>query len=147
VATARQYGPYPHALAGLVGRLAYRLGWTFTLRDMERDHADTHGAAAGGLTLVVYADVHDAYEPARRRPVNHYFPVPAATYNEASWLRWLLGCVLLVEQHEACEWFRLGDGDGDVRPFSPTHGPGENLYSIKELATDEERRTSFRGTR
>jgi hypothetical protein len=144
---ARQYGPYPQALADLVGRLAYRPGWAFTLRDMERDPADTHGAAAGGLTLVVLAGVHDAYEPGRRRPVNHYFPVPAATYNEASWLRWLLDCVLLVEQHEACEWFRLGEGEGDVRPFAPTHGPGENPYSIKELATDEARRTSFRGTR
>jgi hypothetical protein len=27
------------------------------------------------------------------------------------------------------------------------HGPRENPYSIKELATDEARRTSFRGTR
>lgn len=146
-ATARQYGPYPHALADIVGRLRYRPGWAFGLRDMKRDPADTHGAAAGGLTLVVFADVDDAYEPDRRRPVNHYFPVPAATFNEAAWLRWLLDCVLLVEQHEACEWFRLDGGDQDVRPFAPTHGPGENPYSIKELATDEARRTSFRGTR
>lgn len=141
----RQYGPYPHALAGLVERLRYRDGWTFNLRDMERDPADTHGAAAGGLTLVVYADVNDTYHPDRRRPVNHYFPVPAATFNERAWLRWLLDRVLDVERHEACEWFRLDDGDGAFRPFCPTHGPGENPYSIKELATDAARRTSFRG--
>jgi hypothetical protein len=144
----RQYGPYPHTLADLVGRLHYRPGWTFALRDLERDPASTHGAAAGGLTLVVYADVNDTYHPDRRRPVNHYFPVPAATFNEQSWLRWLLDRALDVERHEACEWFRLADGDGGVtRPFAPTHGPGENPYLVKELATDEARRTSFRGVR
>ena len=143
--TARQYGPYPHTLAGLVEHLHYRPGWTFTLRDMERDPASTHGAAAGGLTLDVFADVHDTYHPDRRRPVNHHFPVPAATYGEAAWTRWLLDCCLMVEQHEACEWFRLDAGDGAFRPFAPTHAPGENPYSVKELATDEARRTSFRG--
>ncbi len=140
---ARQYGPYPTELAALVERLHYRPGWLFALNDLERDPAGTHGAAAGGLTLVVFADVHDTYNPNLRRPVNHYFPVPAATYNEASWVRWLLDCCLLVEQHEACEWFRL---DG-LRPFAPTHGPGENPYSVKELATDDARRTSFKGVR
>ncbi len=143
----RQYGPYPQALADLVGRLRYRPGWTFALSDMERDPADTHGAAAGGLTLVIFADVHDTYAPDWRRPVHHYFPVPAATYNGGSWLRWLLDCVLLVERHEACEWFRLGEAVTAERPFARTHGPGENPYVVKELATDEARRTSFRGVK
>ena len=99
----RQYAPHPAELEDLVHHLRYRPGWTFTLTDLERDPPDTHGAAAGGLTLVVFADVHDTYQPEKRRPVNHYFPVPAATYNRASWLRWLLDCLLLVEQHECCE--------------------------------------------
>ena len=102
-----QIAPYPHELAELVAQLAYRPGWRFHLEDIERDPATTHSGSARGLTLVIFADVHDSYHPEQRRPVNHYFIVPAATYDRRAWLRWLLDRVLDVEQHEACEWFRL----------------------------------------
>lgn len=35
-------------------------------------------------------------------------PVPAAAYNEQSWTRWLLEQILLVEKHEAMEFFKGG---------------------------------------
>lgn len=35
--------------------------------------------------------------------------------------------------------------DGE-RPYAPNHGPGHDPYTIRETSTDEERRTSFRGT-
>ena len=152
-----QTAPYPYELAELVERLAYRPGWRFTLADIERDPASTHGAAAGGLTLIVFADVHDTYHPEERRPVNHYFIVPAATYDRRAWLRWLLDRVLDVEQHEACEWFRFPMpprwdpasvshlAQPDDRPYAPNHGPGRDPYTIVEYATDVDRRTSFRG--
>lgn len=136
-----QYAPYPTELADLVAQIAYRPGWRFTLTDLERDPATTRGAPAGGLTLIIFADVHDSYHPEQRRPVNHYFVVPAATYDRRSWLRWLLDRCLDVERHEACEWFRLGD----ERPFAPNHGPGRDPYTIFEYGTDADRRTSFRG--
>ena len=71
----------------------------------------------------------------------HYFPVPPAAYDVRSWRRWLLEQVLLVERHEACEFFQLA---GD-RPYAPSHGPGNDPYLIRELGTDEDVRTSFRG--
>jgi hypothetical protein len=141
VTVLQQYAPFPKELADLVSRLRYRPGWRFNLVDVERDPESSHGAAAGGLTLIIYADVYDTYHPKIRRPVNHYFIVPAATYDRRSWQRWLLECVLKVERHEACEWFVV---DGE-RPFAPNHGPGRDPYTIFEYSTEEERRTSFRG--
>jgi hypothetical protein len=116
----QQWAPYPRELDDLVNRLEYRPGWRFAMYQLERDPADTHGDSAGGLTLVVHADVMDAYQPGMNRPVKHYFAVPAATYDRETWLRWLLDCVLKVEQHEACEWFAVGG----ERPYGPNHGPG-----------------------
>jgi hypothetical protein len=152
----QQYAPFPEKLADLVGRVRYRPGWRFSLIDMERDPASSHGAAAGGLTLIILADVHDSYHPELHRPVNHYFVVPAATYDRESWRRWLLERVLEVERHEACEWFQIVDmpsyqgQDGEQhelvsRPFAPNHGPGRDPYTIFQYATDEDRMMSFRG--
>lgn len=151
-----QYAPYPDELADLVSRVRYRPGWRFTLAEMERDPASSHGGAAGGLTLTIFADVQDTYHPEIRRPVNHFFIVPAATYDRQSWERWLLDCILKVESHEACEWFQIVDMEsfptqgGEVhegvrRPFAPNHGPGKDPYTIFSYSTDEARRTSFRG--
>lgn len=155
----RQYAPFPAVLAELVANLRYRPGWTFELKDIERDPASTHGAAAGGLTLVgltgewvreevepsgtqrVYRGAMDAYHPSVPRPVYFYFPVPAATYDERSWRRWIFDRLLDVERHEAMEHFQIGD----ERPYSPSHGPGNDPYFIREVGTDLDQRTSFRG--
>jgi hypothetical protein len=110
------------------------------LIDVERDHADVHGAAAGGLTLEVHAHTDDAYHDGSRSVI-HYFPVPAATYDKRSWRRWLLDCLIKIETHEACEFLQI---DGE-RPFAPNHGPGRDPYTIFEYAKDIDRRTSFRG--
>jgi hypothetical protein len=152
--TMRQYAPFPHALKEIVDGIQYRPGWTFTLEDRERDPADTHGGAAGGLTLVGltggyefngesndYIGAMDAYHPMRPRPVYFYFPVPAATFDEQAWRRWVFDRIMEVELHEAMEHFVV---DGQ-RPFSPTHGPGQNPYVVTEYRDDIDRRTSFRG--
>lgn len=142
-----QSAPYPHDLADLVQRWRYRPGWRARLfDDYLRDPADTHGAEGRGFTLSIVADVMDTYHPDQRRPVQHLFIVPAATYTRESWRRWLRDCVLAVERHESMEWLRFVDDDGgEVRPFAPTHGPGDDPYALVEYATDEQRRTSFRG--
>jgi hypothetical protein len=170
--TMRQYAPYPTVLAKLVKNLRYRPGWSFELKTIERDPADTHGGAAGGLTFVGitgswewteldgsrhYVGAEDAYHPGTPRPVYFYFPVPAATYDEQSWRRWLFERILDVERHEAMEHFQIGE-EGDFvlpngervmevvhRPYSPTHGPGRTPYVVFEVTTDENKRTSFRG--
>jgi len=150
-----QSAPYPHILADLVAKLKYRPGWSFTLEDIERDKPGVHSGAARGLTLVgltgnftwdeehghQYVGAMDAYHPEQSRPVYFYFPVPAATYDTRSWRRWLFDRIVDVETHEAMEYFAIGD----ERPYSPSHGPGNDPYMVREVGTDLDKRTSFRG--
>lgn len=138
-----QYGPFPAELAAVIAEVSYRPGWEFTLTgsEYERDHAGVHGSAAGGMTLIIFADVNDSHHPALRRPVNHLFEVPTATYNREAWTRWLFERCRDVETHEAMEWFRVGG----EQPFAPVHAPGHDPYTVVQLTTDEARRTSFLG--
>lgn len=133
----RQTAPDPTELFDLVDGLAYRPGWTFVLEDVDR------GQGSEGLTLDIVTRGYDSYHPERGEVyrVHHFMPVPPAAYDRASWQRWLFEQILLVERHEACEFFSI---DG-VRPYAPNHGPGHDPYVVRELTTDEDRRTSFRG--
>ena len=75
-------------------------------------------------------------------------PVPPAAFDTRSWQRWLFDQLLLVEQHEAMEFFAIHDSPGGehaVRPFAPSHGPGNSPYTVLEYATDLDRRTKFTG--
>ncbi|MCU1494843.1 MAG: hypothetical protein JWO62_2607, partial [Acidimicrobiaceae bacterium] len=149
----RQYAPFPFDLAALVASVEYRPGWTIKLVDVERDPADTHGHSAGGLTLIITTCGYNSYHPDRGEHyrVNHYSIVPAATYNRASWLRWLFEQFLLVERHEAMEFFSVTVPHPDdglpvrKRPFAPTHGPGDDPYIVHEAASAIQTATSFRG--
>lgn len=79
--------------------------------------------------------------------MRHFFPVPVATYDARSWRRWLFDQLLRVELHEACEFFRLEDRAGTAdRPFAPHHGPGRDPYTVFEVGSELNVRTSFRGT-
>jgi len=73
--------------------------------------------------------------------VNHYMPVPPAAFDERSWRRWLFDQCLLVERHEAMEFFAIDD----ERPYAPSHGPGNDPYIVREVGTETDQRTSFRG--
>lgn len=132
-----QTAPYPDALWGLVDKMSYRPGWTFELEHLDR------GQGSEGLTFVVTSKGYNSYHPDRGETyrVQHYFPVPPAAFNEQSWRRWLLECMLKIESHEACEFFAIGED----RPYAPHHGPGHDPYVIFEHGTDQDRRTSFRG--
>lgn len=130
-----QSAPWPAALERLVAALAYKAGWTFALEHRDR------GQGSVGLTLAILIETPDSYAPDRLMRVYHYFIVPAAAYDERSWRRWLFDQIVLVEQHEAMEFFTI---DGD-RPYAPNHGPGSDPYTVRELATDLDRRTNFRG--
>lgn len=131
----RQTAPHPTVLAELVDKLVYKPGWQFTLADTDR------GQGSQGLTLAILITTPDSYHQDTKRRVMHYMPVPPAAFNAQSWRRWLFDQVLLVESHEACEFFQI---DG-VRPFPPHHGPGFNPYTIFDHGTDQDARTSYRG--
>lgn len=130
----RQVAPYPSVLADLVDRAKFRPGWTFRLRDLDR------GQGSAGLTLVIEVATTNSYPPHEQIHVLHYMPVPPAAYDARSWLRWLFDQCVLVDRHEACEFFEI---DGD-KPYAPSHGFGQDPYLIRELGTEEDRRMSFR---
>jgi hypothetical protein len=133
----RQTAPQPLLLESLVDRVAYRPGWTIRLGDVDR------GQGSEGLTLVVTTLGYNAYHPelGETYRVHHYFPVPPAAYDERSWRHWLLEQLLLVERHEACEFFQIGG----ERPYAPHHGPGNDPYIVFEHGTAKDVRTSYRG--
>jgi hypothetical protein len=139
----RQTAPYPTALHSLVERATYRPGWTFWLADIDRDKDPQGGVAGGGLTLCITTKGYNTYKPSEGETyrVNHYFIVPAATYDERAWLRWLFDQILLVETHEAMEFFKIDKH----RPYAPNHGPGRNPYTVLERGTEEDAATMFTG--
>jgi hypothetical protein len=130
-----QTSPWPEALERLVDKLTYKKGWTFSLEERDR------GQGSVGLTLAILIECVDSYDPSRIMSVYHYFIVPAAAYDERSWRRWLFDQIVLVELHEAMEFFAI---DGD-KPYSPSHAPGNDPYMVREVGTDVDRRTNFRG--
>lgn len=130
-----QVAPYPTILADLVKAMKYKAGWTFGLHHIDR------GQGSAGLTLMIHITGPNSYHPEQSISVNHYMVVPAASYDVRSWQRWLFDQVLLVERHEACEFFQVDDG----RPYAPSHGPGNDPYLIREVGSELDVRTSFRG--
>jgi hypothetical protein len=135
--TMHQFAPYPHELAALVETCEYREGWHISLTQDDCDR----GQGSIGLTLLIVVETVNSYPPRQPMRVRHLFPVPPAAYNRASWARWLFEMFLLVERHEAMEFFTV---DG-AKPFAPNHGPGWDPYIVTQMTTNLDRRTSFRG--
>jgi hypothetical protein len=127
--------PFPRDLQQLVVELNHKPKWRATLGYVDRDQGSQ------GLTLSVYIAEPDAYDHDSSRHVVHYFPVPPAAYDYRSWRRWLFDQLGLVDDHERMEHFTIA---GET-PYAPSHGPGNNPYLVRELGTETDRRTSFRG--
>jgi len=133
----KQIAPKPDLLFELVERLTYKPGWIFQLVDLDR------GQGSEGLTLVIRVTGLNSYNPEERFTVLHYMIVPAASYNERSWRRWLLDQILLVERHEACEWFQI---DGE-HVYGPNHAPGNDPYIVFDWSTEQESQLNYKGER
>jgi hypothetical protein len=130
-----QAAPYPTALAEIVDRCTYRPGWRIWLGQ------DDRGQGSTGLTLVITTNTVNSYHHDQPMYVNHLFIVPAAAYDARSWRRWLFECFHQVELHEAMEFFTIAG----QKPYAPSHGPGNDPYLVREVGTDIDVRTSFRG--
>lgn len=133
----RQQAPYPETLERLVGCLRYKKGWEFSLVDLDR------GQGSEGLTLIILVTSPNTYEPTSTIRVNHYMIVPPAAFDERAWSRWLFDQILLVEQHEASEFFQI---EGH-RPYAPNHAPGRNPYTLIDQGTPEDATTNYLGER
>lgn len=115
-----------NVLIDLVSGVSCKPGWRFSLADEE-----------GALRLVITVPGKDSYDSERSLTVNHYFPVPTATYNEKSWRRWVFEMCRRVENHELGEWFQVNG----ARPFAPLHGSGEDPYTVHEYREEIDART------
>lgn len=136
-----QCAPFPNVLKDLVERLSYRPGWIFKLSDVNRDK-DINGNIVGyGLTLDVVTLGRNSYrlDDGETYRVHHYFIVPAATYDERAWTRWLFNRLIDVETHECMEFFKIDK----KRPYAPSHGPGNDPYVVRERQTEEDAHTMF----
>lgn len=135
--TLTQIAPFPAVLETLVAQVRYKSGWAFSLQDIDR------GQGSAGLTLIIAITCPDTYHPTRTIRVNHYMIVPPAAFDERAWCRWLFDQILLVEQHEAAEFFQVcGE-----RPYAPNHAPGRNPYTITDQGTPQDATTDYRGER
>jgi hypothetical protein len=121
-------------LRELVGQCQCKPGWTFHLQD-----------EGGALRLVITVPGVDSFNPKRPFTVRHYHPVPIATYNAKSWRRWIFDQCLRTETHELGEWLRFGEGELEMRPFLPTHGPGEDPYALREYRDEDDAFTTQGG--
>lgn len=131
-----QVAPFPVELDLLVKTCQFRPGWSIALYpDYDR------GQGSRGLTVSVVVDTVNSYEPHEAMRVNHLFPVPPAAYDARSWQRWLFERLREVDSHEAAEFYTV---DG-VKPYAPSHGPGNDPYLIRELGTDIDVRTAYTG--
>lgn len=142
----RQSAPDPEPLRELVAALRYRDGYRFSLTSDDYDR----GQGSKGLTLIINITGRNSYPPHGTVSVNHLFPVPPAAYDRRSWQRWLFDRIGDVDLHERCEWFGIADSPGSehvVKPYAPSHGPGNDPYLIREVGTVEDVETSFRGER
>lgn len=110
-------------------------GWTFNL------------TADNPPELHITISGHNNYKPDEPFVVTHCHPVPHASYNEASWRRWIFEQCRRTMNHEIGEALRFGTDENPIRPFVPMHGPGEDPYTVHEWRSEEDARKDQRGRR
>lgn len=85
-------------------------------------------AHGGGLKVVrIRVPTDHSLDPDQPVLIDHQLPIPPVSMAAEEWERWILDQILLVERHEACEWFQVGDR----RPFYPEHGLNSEPYKIR----------------
>jgi hypothetical protein len=87
---------------------------------LERKDADNYAV----LHILTYNP--NTYRPEDMRLTRHEFIVPAATYNERQWVRWVADRILSIEAHETMENFFV---NGE-RVNAPRHGNGWDPYAL-----------------
>jgi hypothetical protein len=116
-----------HILRKLVEEVRCKPGWSFSLLDED-----------GALRLIITVECFDSFNPEFPFRVRHYHPVPTVTFNEKSWRRWIFDQCIRTETHEVSEWLRFGFDNKEIRPFLPTHGPGEDPYANREYRNEDD---------
>jgi hypothetical protein len=126
------------ALAEVVAEVAYKDGWTFRLEHIQRPTEQYAGSE--GLTLRIRADVPNSVKPGEMTYVEHWMAVPPTSWNRETWVRWVLDQIILVETHEAMEFYAVAG----KKPYFPAHGPGRDPYAIQLTDAEINRRREAR---
>jgi hypothetical protein len=113
------------ALVAVVAKVTYKPGWRVWLDYMPR--ATEQYTGSEGLTLRIAALVFDSRDPGYTTPVEHWMAVPPTSWDRPTWERWVLDQLILVERHEAMEFYAVGGH----KVFFPAHGPGRDPYAIE----------------
>lgn len=79
----------------------------------------TRDDGANYAVLFIYTWMPNTYHPDEMRYTQHEFVVPVATYNRATWRRWVFDRMCSLELHEAGEAFR--EVDPDACPHCGAH--------------------------
>lgn len=96
-------------------KIRYKPGWHFFV-EMIRNEPN----------LTISTTTQDSYHPeVDDYHTAHHFVVPNdVVMNEKELNRWVFDCILLVELHEAMEFFQV---DG-MRPYAPIHSRAAGTY-------------------
>lgn len=134
--TNEQHGPAhaAEALAQVVSEITYKDGWTLRLDYIERPTEQYTGSE--GLTLRIHAVVPNSVKPGQVTYVEHWMAVPPTSWARDAWVRWVLDQIILVETHEAMEFYSVGG----FKPYFPAHGPGRDPYEISLTDAEIDRR-------
>ena len=97
----------------LAASLKYKPGWAFRI-----------GGPLNGF-LCVFATTTDSGCPTRERATQHMFSLPQACDIPTA-ARWVFGCLLQAELHEAGEFFAVGG----FRPHFPHHQDEGSPYEL-----------------
>ena len=125
-----QHGPEDAAaaLASVVAQVAYKDGWRVWLAYMKRP--TEHYAGSEGLTLCISATVPDSTRPGEATHVEHWMAVPPTSWERPTWERWVLDQLILVETHEAMEFYSVGGH----KCYFPSHGSFRMCTPIRFIA-------------
>lgn len=136
-----QHGPShaAEALAQVVADATYKDGWTLRLAYIDRP--TEHYAGSQGLTLIIASTVPDSVRPGQTVDVEHWLAVPPTSWERAAWVRWVLDQIILVETHEAMEFYAING----KKPYFPAHGPGRDPYAIALTEAEITRRRAAAG--
>lgn len=99
-------------LSEVVAGLHYKPGWEFKLETIR-----------GEINLNVSTTTLDSYDLSiDDYHTSHLFALPVLPPGD--WRRWVFECIMLVEKHEAMEFYMIGG----ERPYAPIHSRAANRY-------------------
>ena len=115
-------------LQAVVDSVAYKPGWEIWLA--YRTRPTEHYAGSEGMTLHIRTQVPDSTRPGESTYIEHWMAPPPTSWTRRSWERWVLDQLILVETHEAMEFYSVGGH----KCYFPSHGPGHDPYAIEYKA-------------